>query len=159
MNYLARLKARATDQKRQGNYPSKPSKAPFEGYDGDSGGRVLPFSSKLTEDEAERAALAADSVPAVYLDAWARMQCQRPVNVDPETWQQAVADAGLFLDRFGKQAAAWGWLPGDLFDVPDADRPGGFAWFIAGNTVTAFGPEHARLSDQRIFDRKERNAR
>src|SRR5271168_5506018 len=28
----------------------------------------------------ERAALAADSVPACYLDAWARLQCQWPLS-------------------------------------------------------------------------------
>jgi len=50
----------------------------------------------------ERAALAADSVPACYLDAWARLQCQRPFYPTEEAWQRAIQDAGRFLDAWGR---------------------------------------------------------
>lgn len=104
--------------------------------------------TNLTVEEAERAALAANSVSAVYLDTWARLQCQRPFPVDPKIWQQAIVDAGLFLDQWGALASQFGWSPGDVFDVP-----AGLVWFIGGSTVETLGPEHARTADNRVFDR------
>ena len=38
----------------------------------------------------ERAGLAADRVPAVYLDAWARLNHQMPANVDGSQWRIAL---------------------------------------------------------------------
>ena len=52
--------------------------------DGAFVGFVSDQGSPFCEDESaieERAALAADRVPACYLDAWARLQCQRPLSV------------------------------------------------------------------------------
>jgi hypothetical protein len=51
--------------------------------------------------------MAADSVPDVYLDAWARLQCQRP-RVPDDEWQLAINDADGFLDAWGR--LAWGLL-------------------------------------------------
>jgi hypothetical protein len=44
----------------------------------------------------ERKALAMDSVPELYLDAWARLQVHKPALVSDAGWQQAVDDAGGF---------------------------------------------------------------
>ena len=55
-------------------------------------------------DEAEieeRAGLAADRAPAVYLDAWARLNCQKPFDVSEAEWRLALNDGGLFLDDVG----------------------------------------------------------
>jgi hypothetical protein len=101
----------------------------------------------------ERAALCAGSVPAIYLDAWARLNCQKPLRVSDAEWFRAVNDGGLFLDCWGSEAALWGWSAGDLFDIPHDGQRGGLIWFIAGERIEAFGPEHARLSDERIFER------
>jgi|GEM_PF-4313972 len=40
------------------------------------------------------------SVPEPYLDAWARLQCQKPAHVTVEQWRQAIDQAGRFLDQW-----------------------------------------------------------
>jgi hypothetical protein len=65
----------------------------------------------------EHKALAMDSVPEPYLDAWARLQCQKPAHVTVEQWRQAIDDAGRFLDQWGRMAAGFEWTAGELFDV------------------------------------------
>ena len=94
----------------------------------------------------ERAALAADSVPACYLDAWARLQCQRPLSATEEAWRQAIDDSGLFLDAWGSKAAEAGWTPGELFDVK-----AGLVWRLAGERVEAIGADHVRLGNGRTL--------
>jgi hypothetical protein len=104
----------------------------------------------------ERAALCAGSVPAIYLDAWARLNCQKPLRVSEAEWWLALDDGGRFLDQWGSEAALWGWTTGDLFDVPRDGQHGGLIWFLDGEWVEAFGPEHARAESGRIFDRLTR---
>ena len=76
------------------------------------GGAVATEAEGLSDSVAEvdaveeRAAMAADSVPAIYLDAWARLQVQRPLSVTEDDWRSAVDDAGLFLDAWGEHAAS-----------------------------------------------------
>ena len=48
--------------------------------------------------------MAMDSVPERYLDAWARLQCQKPTRVSDAEWRQAIDDAGRFLDQWGSLA-------------------------------------------------------
>jgi hypothetical protein len=98
----------------------------------------------------ERAALAAESVPACYLDAWARLQCQRPSYAPEEAWQRAIDDAGRFLDACGDEAADAEWTPGELFDAMT-----GLVWRLAGERVEAIGADHVRLSDGRTILRTE----
>jgi hypothetical protein len=94
----------------------------------------------------ERAGMAADSVPEVYLNAWAKLNCRRPANVTEAAWRQALDDGGRFLDAWGSMAAEWQWSVADIFDVS-----GGLIWKIAGRAVEAFGPEHARLDDGEVI--------
>ena len=101
----------------------------------------------------ERAGLCADSVPAIYLDAWARLNHQKPFRVSDEEWRQALDDGGRFLDRWGSEAALWGWTAGELFDVPRDGQAGGLIWSLAGERVEAFGPEYARTEGGRFFER------
>lgn len=110
-----------------------------------------PHESVLDAIE-ERNALCV-GLPAVYLDAWARLNHLRPMGVSEVEWHRAVDDAGRFLDAWAADAAEWNWSVGDLFDLPGEDRRGGLFWFIAGKQVEAFAPDHARLSDGRVFDR------
>jgi hypothetical protein len=49
-----------------------------------------------TDGIEERAGLAADRVPARYLDTWARLQCQLPSYAPVDTWQRAIEDGGRF---------------------------------------------------------------
>ena len=100
----------------------------------------------------ERAALAADRVPAGYLDAWACLQCQRPFSVDLDAWRRAIDDAGLFLDGWGAHAAAMQWSAGEVFDVPRAGRTGGLVWQLMGDCVKALGADRVRLSDGRLIE-------
>jgi hypothetical protein len=98
--------------------------------------------------------MAPGSVPERYLDARARFQLQCPGGVTEQAWRQAIDDTGRFLDQWGKLADSFGWLPGDLFDVP---REGamGLVWWLKSRTVTALGPEHAGVG-QPAYDRVTR---
>ena len=96
----------------------------------------------------ERAALAADRVPSVYLDGWSRLNHQKPEGVSEGAWRQALGDGGRFLDTWGRETAACHWTPGELFDVR-----AGLVWRLAGASVEALGPHHARLSDGRTEGR------
>src|ERR1700730_18678784 len=42
------------------------------------------------------AGMALASVPETYLDAWARLQCQKPMGASNEEWRQVIDDAGRF---------------------------------------------------------------
>ena len=123
-----------------------------------NGGVSSPVTAPLVDDLdaiEERAGLAADCVPACYLDAWARLQCQRPFTIDfGREWRRAINDAGLFLDAWGADAAAMRWSAGELFDVPRAGRPGGLVWQLEGERVEALGADHGRASDGRVIERR-----
>ena len=93
-------------------------------------------------------------VPAAYLDAWARLQCQKPMRVSDAEWRQAIGDVGRFLDQWGGLADSFGGTPSDLFDVP-RDGATGLVWWLKGRTVTALGPEHAGVG-QPAYDRVTR---
>jgi hypothetical protein len=119
---------------------------------------VSDQSSPVSDDESaieERAGLAADSVPPCYLNAWARLQCQRPSYATEEAWRRAVVDVGRFLDGWGADAQTMQWTVGELFDVPRHGRPGGLAWQLTGELVEALGEHRARLAGGRTILRAE----
>jgi hypothetical protein len=130
---------------------------PLENANGENSAKAgvsLPVTASLADDLdaiEERAALAADRVPACYLDARARLQCQRPFSIDLDAWRRAINDAGLFLDTWGADAAPMHWSAGDLFDVPRAGRRGGLVWQLKGARVEALGADHVRASDGRVI--------
>jgi hypothetical protein len=105
----------------------------------------------------ERKAMAMGSVPEPFLDAWARLQLQWPYAMPEAHWQQAIDDAGRFLDQWGSVAFTLDWTPGDLFDVPANGKPGGLVWSLQGETVRGLGPEQAVTQSGRVFDRLENN--
>ena len=108
--------------------------------------RQEAFAAKPEPDAVEleeRKGMAMASVPEPYLDAWARLQCQKPMRGPDAEWRQAIDAAGRFLDQWGSLAVEFQWTPGDLFDVPGGGSPGGLAWFLNGETVRSLGPEHA----------------
>ena len=109
------------------------------------------YAAELIDPAAieERAGLAADRVPACYLDAWARLNHQEPLGVSENEWRLALDDGGRFLDAWGADAATMRWTAGELFDVPREGRPGGLVWQLKGKRVAALGEDQARLSDGR----------
>jgi hypothetical protein len=115
-----------------------------------AGASATAFAEPDADAIEERAGLAADSVPPVYLDAWARLNCQKPFRVSDGEWRLVHNDAGLFLDAWGEDAAALGWTPGEVFDVT-----AGLVSRLAGERVEALGRDHARLADGRTIRREE----
>ncbi len=159
--YLARLKAvtAKNSETRLPDEPSKGSKArlelskgPFEPFEGRRGSSFSRNDGSEADIE-ERAALAAGDVPGVYLDAWARLQCQKPLRMPDDEWQQAIDDGGRFIDQWADLAVEFGWTVNDLFDVPRDAWPGGLIWFFHGELLRALGPYHAVTTSGRVFDR------
>jgi hypothetical protein len=102
----------------------------------------------------ERAGLASDRVPNVYLDAWARLNCQRPANISEPEWRRALDDGGQFLDHWGYVAHAFGWTPGEIFEVSV-----GLVWRLSGEPVEFIGSQHVKLSGGRTIRRTEMKGR
>lgn len=97
-------------------------------------------------------------MPERYLDAWARLQCQRPAQIAEAVWRQAIDDAGRFLDQWGSMAAEFQWTAGELFDCPRDGKPGGLVWVQKGKCVGALGPEYTVLGNgERVFYRAPRH--
>jgi hypothetical protein len=165
--YLERLKTLLAE-KRLPEQPTKPTKPPSVGFDSDQGrhvsrddgaeadpsvSSVSSQSRHVSDDEAaieERAGLAADRVPPVYLDAWARLNCQKPFSVSESEWRLTLDDGGRFLDAWGSETAETGWTPGELFDVR-----AGLVWRLAGQSVKAFAWDNVWLDDGRVIFRRE----
>src|SRR5437763_13391306 len=103
-------------EKRPPQEPTKLTKAPFVSFVSDPG---EPFSEAEAAVE-ERAGMAADSVSAIYLDAWARLNCQKPFRVSDAEWRLALNDGGRFLDAWGHDAAALGGRPARCSTSPAA---------------------------------------
>jgi hypothetical protein len=115
----------------------------------------VPSSPEPYEAEMEeRAGLAADLVPLVYLDAWARLNHQKPSSVSETEWCRALDEGGRFLDRWGYVARAFGWTPGEIFDVS-----AGLVWRLSGEPVEFIGSEHVKLSGGRVIRRTEMKVR
>ncbi len=122
--------------------------------------------SPIEIDAAEREAIAIElgGVPIIYASEFARLQAHPPAEVPRERWDQFINDAGLFLDRWGRQAEALGWRPDELFGLhPDApmaryDRMG-LIWMLRGEAVLEISDTAARLSGGLAFYRKAITAR
>ena len=141
MSYLARLKA-LVGEKRPPRQLTELTEGASVGFVSDPGRHVSFDDGASQAAIEERAGLAADCVPPVYLDAWARLNCQKPFAVSEAEWRLALDDGGRFLDAWGCDAAEMGWTPGELFDVKR-----GLAWELAGRRVVALGPGYVRLDD------------
>ncbi|MGB7097525.1 MAG: AAA family ATPase [Xanthobacteraceae bacterium] len=118
-------------------------------------GHLRGLNGALTDsldDLEERKAMAAGSCPEQFLDAYSRLQCQRPLSISDADWRQAIDDTGQLLDRWGSLAAEFQWTPGELFDLPSQDMPGGLVWWLRGEQVEALGPRFARTKSGRTFN-------
>jgi len=162
--YLAKLRAR--DETHHPYGPSKPSKpilpvvdhpntaggTGFEGFEGD-------LSRRLSENEA--AADRGRPDPFGRLGrTYACLMARSPEHVLTDRWQQAVQDGRRFLAKWGEQAAALGWTPGDLFALhksPDQPHPSyrrlsrydetGVIWLLQGRPVVALTAATAAIEN------------
>jgi hypothetical protein len=92
----------------------------------------------------ERVAMALEGgIPALYAEAFAHMQASGSERLTSARFEQAVNDAGLFLDAHGAAAAALGWRVEDLF------APAGLIWALTGARVACLSSSQAVLSDGR----------
>lgn len=121
---------------------------------------VAALSESAGAEIIERAGLCAGSVPAIYLDAWARLNHQKPLWVSEADWRQALDDGERFFDAWDWVfESEWAWTANELFDVPDGGKAGGLIWRLCGALIEAYGPEHVRLSDGRTIFRKAKGAK
>lgn len=107
-------------------------------------------------DIEERKAMAAGSCPEQFLDAYSRLQCQRPLSISDANWRQAIDDAGRLLDQWGSLAVEFQWTPRELFDLPGQDTHGGLVWWLRGEQVEALGPRFARTKSGRTYPEGDR---
>lgn len=98
----------------------------------------------------ERAALAADRVPACYLEAWAGLNHQKPAQVSEAQWRIALDDGGRFLDQWGSKAAEVDWRTSELL----AARAG-LIWRLCGERVAAIYADRALLTSGLVILRQE----
>jgi hypothetical protein len=71
-----------------------------------------------------------------------------PRSILPARWSQILADADVFLRRWGKQALALGWSEVDLFAVPPGPERwgrGGLVMALSGRPVIAMTAEAATI--------------
>ena len=89
-------------------------------------GRPLPsdlVAAARANRESLRALLVADPGQR-YVIVLAKLISDCPQLIEPEAWQQAVADAQAFLAMWGTQAAALDWTARELFGLhPVPERP------------------------------------
>jgi hypothetical protein len=112
-------------------------------------------------DVNERAAIAEHDggVPAIYAEPFATLQVASPANVPEQRWHQAINDAGLFLDQWGREAERFGWQPEELFGL-HAEAPMcrydcmGLIWILCGKSVIDINADFATLSNSNKFYRK-----
>jgi hypothetical protein len=100
----------------------------------------------------EREALALEGgVPATFARAFAVLQLARPAGVSRDRWEQAINDAGLFLDAWGHEAERLGW------SAPDVVGPGyrALASVLDGARVSNLTATTAIFSDGRTFSRRQ----
>lgn len=93
-----------------------------------------------------------------FSDALAELEARCPDYVQPERWQQCVADGRQFLATWGDRAAALGWSPSELFGLHQVPaQPAatyqrlsrydatGLIWLLQGRPVVALTKDKAAI--------------
>jgi len=104
-----------------------------------------------TTFEAHTAIIEANGIPREWAEGYAmlcRMSCPSTYALD--RWRQLVDDGGLFLDRWGRNAAQLGWKAIDVFGVHAAASTHrydsqGLVTLLAGRDVIAITADIARI--------------
>ena len=106
----------------------------------------------VLSDLDEREAMALEGgVPPAFAPLFAVMQVARPASVDVNRWNQAVNDAGVFLDTWGGIEKQLGWNGREI--MGPQFTPAALAWALKGTHVVSLTATRACLSDGRIFIR------
>jgi hypothetical protein len=74
-----------------------------------------------------------------------------PASLQQQRWREILADADTFLQRWGEQAAAFGWTEMDLFSVPPGPERwgrGGLIMALGGRPVIAITQQTATIPNQ-----------
>jgi hypothetical protein len=107
-----------------------------------------------------RKALAFDTVPEPYLDALARLHREQPPNTSTAGWQQAIANAGLFLDEWGAGRRNSAGPPLIYSRIRASSTPLTWSGAFKAAGVTSIGPGRAVINPgnhplgARKFDRE-----
>ena len=103
-----------------------------ENSEGRTGG-----AGELADAIEERAGLAADRVPLAYLDAWARLNHQKPFDASEAEWRLALNDGGDFS------------TPGEAKQRACAGRPASFstcARDLSGDLLASMSKPSERIT-------------
>ena len=155
MSYLARLKAKFGEKPQLAKLTelTKGPSVSFVSAQGDQFCQIEdandPLPESIRDAVEERAAACADVVPAPYLDAWARLNHQKPMRVSDLEWRRALDDGGRFFDAWGALAADLQWTTAELLDLPGEGRKGGLIWQLRGSNLEVLGADLLRTSDGR----------
>jgi hypothetical protein len=90
------------------------------------------------------------TVPTTYARMFTALHARCPTGVNHPRWCIARQDADSFMLVWGRQAAALGWQPDDLFGL-DSRAPlvrhdaMGLVWSLQGNPVIALTPDAAAI--------------
>jgi hypothetical protein len=115
-----------------------------------------PMETGAEADMIERAGLCVDGFPAIYLDAWVRLNCQKPMRVSEADWRRALDDGRHFFDTWGWVCrSGWEWPPDELFEAPCVDSGGGLIWRLQGRTVVSYGPDYVRMNNDSVILRED----
>lgn len=127
--------------------------ATLVGKAGTADGTRLERDALPVIDKAEREAVATElgQIPEAYATAFAAIQSCPPADVPRRRWNLFIDDAGIFIDRWGKQADRLGWSVEDLFGLhPTAGLnrhdAAGLCWLLKSQRVVALTTTEARLS-------------
>jgi hypothetical protein len=133
---LARLKKHLAE---------KAGKAPAE---------VSPIEAEAPKPTAVNATHPIDALPLPlpvhFAPDLAKLQAERPANVDERRWRQAVTDARRFLTAWGGLATGLGWTADDLFGLhPIAPLARyevmGLIWTLRGREVVGLDARAAQI--------------
>lgn len=93
-----------------------------------------------------------------YAAVAAKLFEECPAYIERPVWEEAVADAQAFLEKWGAQAKALGWTSADLFGLhtpPSNPRPNyqrlarhdatGLVWLLDGRAVVALTAGRATI--------------
>ena len=95
-----------------------------------------------------------DGIPPRYLRAWNDLLSQCPAGVNAAVCETAIYDSAALFGTWGAELDRLHWTPGNLFDVPHDNKPGGLVWHLRGDHVLALGTERAFTQTGCVFDRK-----
>jgi hypothetical protein len=123
-------------------------------------GVTEPVTHPLELDDAmpERFAIIEEdgTVPAMFREAWARLNCACPAGILEDLWLRAIVSGGPLLDVWGSRAAELRWCSDELF-APEF----GLVWVLGdldGAAVNSLDRDSAyittRVGERQLYRRR-----